>query len=65
MSFIQIARHNYGLTLNWHKLELLPVRCEADIVLPDGTTVDTKESIVYLGSLLSRSGEIGLNCAGD
>ena len=41
------------------KLEILPVRCAANIPKPDGTTIVEKNSIVYLGALLSNSGAAG------
>ena len=59
MNYIQQAGENYGLAFNWRKLELLPVRCEAAIAKPDGNVIASKDSIVYLGSLLSKSGKIG------
>ena len=59
MRYIQQAGENYGLSFNWRKLELLPVRCEAAIAKPDGNDVVSKDSIVYLGSLLSKNGKIG------
>ena len=59
MSLIQKAGSNYGLALNWRKLELFPVRCDAVISKPDGGAVDSKDSIVYLGSLLSKTCAIG------
>ena len=59
MNHIQKTGKNYGLSFNWRKLELLPVRCEVAIAKPDGNSVVSKESIVYLGSLLSKNGKIG------
>ena len=59
MTCIQDAGLNYGLSFNWRKLESLPVRCAANILKPDGTAIDQKDSIVYLGALLSNSGAAG------
>ena len=38
---------------------MLPIRCEATVYKPDGTQIDEKDSLVYLGSLLNKSGNIG------
>ena len=35
------------------------MRCEAEISKPDGTTVTQKDSITYLGSILSNCGTLG------
>ena len=37
---------------------MLPVRCEAHIPKPDGGHVEQKDSIVYLGSVLSAAGTV-------
>ena len=52
------AGQEYGLTFNWKKLEVLPVRIEAKIVTPTHEQVTNKESMVYLGSLLPADGRI-------
>ena len=44
---------------NWVKLEALCLRGAADLKQPDGTSIKTKASIVYLGSLLSADGRAG------
>ena len=49
----------YGLQLNWNKLDVLPVRCEARIKKPNGDYVVSKESLLYLGSFLCDNGSIG------
>ena len=48
----------YGLELNWKKVESLPVRCEAHIHDPDGNELKAEESIKYLGALLTSDGRI-------
>ena len=58
MRAISDAGANYGLRYNWRKLEVLPVRCQASISKPDGQPVVQKESIVYLGAVLSSNGNI-------
>ena len=48
----------YGLQLNWNKLEVLPVRCEARIKKPNGDYVVSKESLLYLGNFFCDNGSI-------
>ena len=48
MSLIQKAALNYGLSLNWRKLELLPVRCEVEISKPDGDLVASQRKALYI-----------------
>ena len=59
MQCIEQAGRMYGLQLNWNKLEVLPVRCEARVRTPNGELVVSKESLVYLGSYLCDNGSIG------
>ena len=59
MQAIAAAGANYGLKYNWKKLEVLPVCCEASISQPDGTDIAQKDSVVYLGAMLSANGSIG------
>ena len=59
MTAIAAAGANYGLKFNWKKLEVLPVRCDASIATPDGGLVKQKDSIVYLGCVLSADGTVG------
>ena len=49
----------YGLAYNWSKLESLPIRCADHIIKPDGTPVKSKQSMLYLGVLLSADGRLG------
>ena len=58
MSSIGRAGAKYGLCFNWKKVEAMPVRCGVTISKPDNTFVSCKSSIIYLGSLISASGEI-------
>ena len=61
MTCIQRAGRAYGMALNWSKAMALPVRCEIEIDKPaDGTHVQCKESLCYLGSLFTASGSIAL-----
>ncbi len=48
----------YGLSFNWGKLEVMTVGCADVIAKPDGSPVKHKQSMVYLGSLLSEDGYI-------
>jgi hypothetical protein len=59
MQCVGEAGLHYGLQFNWSKLEAMPVNCVASLAKPDGTFVREKESMVYLGSLLSSDGRIG------
>jgi len=59
MLHISTAGAHYGLQYNWKKLEVLPVRCEADIRKPDGSQIDQKDCITYLGSVLAQDGRAG------
>ena len=58
MNCIARAGSNYALTFNWKKVELMPIRCQAPILKPDGCEIPSKSSLVYLGSTLSASGDI-------
>ena len=58
MECVADAGAEYGLTFNWKKLEVLPVRTSAKILKPDGKDVDVKTAMAYLGSLLSADGRI-------
>jgi hypothetical protein len=58
MKCIEKAGAEYGLALNWKKVEVLPVRCTAVILNPDGAPLEEKESMLYLGAALHSSGRI-------
>ena len=49
----------YGMSFNWSKIEAMPVRMHAALRKPDGTTVQSKDAMVYLGSVLSADGRVG------
>ena len=63
MQCIERTGKEYGLCFNWSKLEALAVRQGAVLLQPEGTAIKMKDSIVYLGSLLSSdervSSELG------
>ena len=48
----------YGLQINWKKVELMAVRCNPDISDNIGKQIGNKSGIVYLGALLDSSGSI-------
>ena len=48
----------YGLCLNWKKVELMSAGVAADIAGPDGKRLEPKISIVYLGSSVAMDGHI-------
>ena len=48
----------YGLSFNFDKLEVLCARCDAKIIKQDGTTVDQKDPLKYLGATLASDGRI-------
>ena len=52
------AGANYGLCFNWKQVEAMQVRCDVTISKPDGTFVPCKSSMIYLGNVISASGEI-------
>ena len=53
MTCIGQAGLEYGLSFNWTKLELLPVRMETVILKPDGSPIAAKSRMLYLGAMLS------------
>ena len=59
MSCIASAGMDYGLCFNWCKVEALPIRCNFRVLKPDGCPIECKSSMIYLGSLLDGSGDIG------
>ena len=63
MACIQQVGQEYGLSFNWSKLEATGVRTDAAISKPDGTQVVVKDSMLYLGGLLSADGRIGAELA--
>jgi len=49
--------------MNWRKVELLTVNCEGVITQPDGTTLKSKPSFIYLGSLIAADGNVSSELA--
>ena len=56
MTAIATEGHRYGLSFNWSKLEVLAVNCRGAVAKPDGSKLDVKPSIKYLGSTLAADG---------
>ena len=48
----------YGLSLHWGKLQLMRIRCSDPVRRPDGTNIDSKDTMAYLGTNLSEDGRI-------
>ena len=46
------------MDLNWGKLQLLQVRCDQKIKRPDGSKIEPKDNMVYLGASVSDDGRI-------
>ena len=56
MAKISEVGAQYGLQLNWGKLEYLAVNSDAELLTPTGDAIFRKDRIKYLGSLLSSDG---------
>ena len=58
MENVALIRADYGLQLNWNKVEALPCRMNVQLQSPTGENIQSKQSMVYLSSLLSSDGKI-------
>ncbi len=58
MDIVAELGREYGLKLNWSKVECLPIQCEAVLKDPDGKRLKEKDCITYLGALISNNGTI-------
>ena len=58
MDVIIAVGGDYGLKINWKKVEVFGVRCNPEIFTTDGLPVEQKELITYLGALISADGFI-------
>ena len=58
MMVIEELGREYGLELNWKKIECLPIRCQAHLSAADGSEIPEDSSITYLGALLANDGKI-------
>ena len=59
MSCVEECGKQYGLSLNWSKVEMMRVRSNAHVVNSVGEIVREKEALVYLGTQLSSDGRCG------
>ena len=58
MRSIEVCGRTYGLSLNFDKIEALPVKCLQTIQNSDGSAVKTKECLKYLGCSLDSNGRM-------
>ena len=55
---IAYVGQNYGLALNWKKVDQMSIQCEArDLIDEDGNIIDSKTSMKYLGAQLQADGK--------
>ena len=47
------------------KVEVMPLRCDAGRRKPDGSTLVSKTSMVYPGSIVTTSGDMAAQIADD
>ena len=59
MDCIEELAVEYGLALNWKKVGVLPVQCEAVIKNADGSAAKQRDNLLYLRALLSADGPVG------
>ena len=54
---VESSGKQYGMTLHWGKTQLLSVRSSKRVRAPDGSLLDERPSILYLGALISADGK--------
>ena len=54
---VEASGKQYGMSLHWGKTQLLSVRTGQSVRAPDGTDMEGKTSLVYLGALISADGK--------
>ena len=59
MNCITLVGSKYAFMFSW-KVELMRIRCQASIRKPNGCEIPSNSSLVYLGHILSASGDITL-----
>ena len=52
---VEIGRE-YGMEMNWQKVEMMTAKCESHLSRPDGNAINRKMSLVYLGALVGADG---------
>ena len=58
MDLIRAKGREYGLEFNEDKLEMMTINGEEKIAAADGTFIKQKDSLVYLGSVISKNGSM-------
>ena len=58
MRIIEDLGREYGLQLNWKKIELVSVRGQATVLDPNGNAIPNKDAFTYLGAQINRDGKI-------
>ena len=58
MDVVISTGEEYGLQINWFKVDLLGVRCRPKVQNQDGIDIQQQDSIQYLGVLISANGSI-------
>eukprot|EP00973_Karenia_brevis_P010251 1389236-Karenia_brevis.AAC.1 len=54
-----MAGREYGLILNWKKVEKMDIQCEAcNLIDEDGNYIADKNSMKYLGALIVSDGKM-------
>ena len=56
---VAAAGRKYGMELHYGKFQLLGVRCNPDIHLPDNTCIQTQQCMMYLGTMMTADGKHG------
>jgi hypothetical protein len=56
MAEIEEKGSEYGLSLNWNKVEAMLIKCSPSLQGTNGLAIASKDSIVYLGATLSADG---------
>ena len=59
MQAVAAAGRKYGMELHYGKFQLLGVRCNPDIRLPDNTCIQTQQCMMYLGMMMTADGKHG------
>ena len=55
---IEREGQQYGMALHWGKTQAISVCTDERVCRPDGTAFDTRDSLIYLGGVISRDGRI-------
>ena len=48
----------YGLSINWNKVEVMPIQCDVKIRGASGSFLESKSSLAYLGATIHQNGSI-------